>query len=47
MLGAMRLKITIFKDGNSVCRGTKIFQPFSVGCDKESEAGESGTGKGV
>ena len=27
MLGAMRLKMTIFKEENSVCRGTKNFQP--------------------
>ena len=33
-LGAMRLKITIFKGGNSVCRGTKkFFQQFYVGGD--------------
>ena len=33
MLGAMRLKITIFKGRNSVCRVAKNFQPFYVGGD--------------
>ena len=33
MLGAMRLKMTIFIEGNSLCRVAKIFQPFYVGGD--------------
>ena len=33
MLGAMRLKMTIFIEGNSLCRVAKNFQPFYVGGD--------------
>ena len=32
-MGAMRLKMTIFTEGNSLWYGTKIFQPFYVGGD--------------